>query len=92
MPKMKLIEKQFIHFKDNVDEWMKDISPKVQELLLAKKEEDKERQEFIETTQHNFELIYEMKGMIEELKQEVNALKLIQIVNLKKKNEKRNKR
>lgn len=89
---MKLIEKQFIHFKDNVDEWMKDISPKVQELLLAKKEEDKERQEFIETTQHNFELIYEMKGMIEELKQEVNALKLIQIVNLKKKNEKRNKR
>ena len=33
--------------------------------------------------QHNYELIYELKDQIEELKQEINALKLIQIISLK---------
>ena len=36
--------------------------------------------------QHNYELIYELKDQIEELKQEINALKLIQIISLKQKN------
>jgi hypothetical protein len=31
-------------------------------------------------------LIYELKDQIEELKQEINALKLIQIISLKQKN------
>ena len=35
--------------------------------------------------QHNYELIYELKDEIEELKQEINALKLIQIISLKQK-------
>ena len=35
--------------------------------------------------QHNYELIYELKDQIEELKQEINALKLIQIISLKQK-------
>ena len=37
--------------------------------------------------QHNYELIYELKDEVEELKQEINALKLIQIVSLKKSRE-----
>lgn len=32
---------------------------------------------------HNYELIYEFKDQITELKQEVNALKLIQIISLR---------
>ena len=36
--------------------------------------------------QHNYELIYELKDQIEELKQEINALKLIQVISLKQKN------
>lgn len=40
--------------------------------------------ENIDNTQHNYELIYELKDQLEELKQEINALKLIQIVSLKK--------
>ena len=35
--------------------------------------------------QHNYELIYELKDEIDELKQEINALKLIQIISLKQK-------
>ena len=34
--------------------------------------------------QHNYELIYELKDQIGELKQEINALKLIQIISLKR--------
>lgn len=37
--------------------------------------------------QHNYELIYDLKNEIENLKQEVNALRLIQIISLKKKEE-----
>ena len=34
-----------------------------------------------------YELIYELKDQIEELKQEINAIKLIQILTLKKNKE-----
>ena len=40
--------------------------------------------ENVDNIQHNYELIYELKDKIEELKQEINALKLIQIISLKK--------
>ena len=41
-----------------------------------------------ENIQHNYELIYELKDQIEELKQEISALKLIQIISLKQKTNK----
>ena len=40
--------------------------------------------ENVDNIQHNYELIYELKDQVEELKQEINALKLIQIISLKK--------
>ena len=39
--------------------------------------------ENIDDTQHNYELIMELKNQIEELKQEITALKLIQIISIK---------
>ena len=41
--------------------------------------------------QHNYELIYELKDQVEELKQEITALKLIQIISLKKEKQEANK-
>lgn len=68
-------------FKDNIDAWVKQIRREVGELaelpILVKDNED--------NIQHNYELIYELKDQIEELKQEINALKLIQIISLKQK-------
>ena len=68
-------------FRDNVDSWIKQIRREFSEFsdLPAVVSEASEN------IQHNYELIYELKDQIEELKQEINALKLIQIISLKQK-------
>ena len=68
-------------FKTNVDLWIKQIRREFSEFsdLPAIINEN------TDNIQHNYELIYELKDEIEELKQEINALKLIQIISLKQK-------
>ncbi len=68
-------------FKANVDLWIKQIRREFSEFsdlpgVIS---------ENTDNIQHNYELIYELKDEIEELKQEINALKLIQIISLKQK-------
>ena len=68
-------------FRDNVDSWIKQIRREFSQFtdlpgILN---------ENTDNIQHNYELIYELKDEIEELKQEINALKLIQIISLKQK-------
>ena len=67
-------------FKVEVDEWIKKLNKDVTDIPDMKKC----LLETIDNTQHNYELIYELKDEIEDLKQELNALKLIQILSLKK--------
>ena len=74
------MEPELKNFTDNVDAWIKQIRKeftKISDLPSVVTEN-------IDNTQHNYELIYELKDEIEELKQEINALKLIQIISLKK--------
>jgi len=81
------MEPELKNFTDNVDAWIKqirrefanfsDIPPIVNENT--------------DNIQHNYELIYELKDEIEELKQEISALKLIQIISLKKTKEEHKK-
>ena len=64
---------------DNVDAWIKQIRHEFGEMsdlpaIVT---------EHAENIQHNYELIYELKHEVENLKQEINALKLIQIIHLK---------
>ena len=75
------MEQEIEIFRDNVDSWIKQIRREFSDFsdlpsLVS---------ENIDNTQHNYELIYELKDQIEELKQEINALKLIQIISLKQK-------
>ena len=68
-------------FKENVDSWIKQIRrefSQFSDLPIVLNES-------VDNIQHNYELIYELKDEIEELKQEINALKLIQIITLKNK-------
>lgn len=67
-------------FIDNVDIWIKQIRKEFSEF----KDIPGIVSENTDNIQHNYELIYELKDQIEELSQEVNALKLIQIISLKK--------
>jgi len=66
-------------FRDNVDCWIKQIRREFAEFS----ELPGIMNENADNIQHNYELIYELKDQIEELKQEINALKLIQIISLK---------
>ena len=68
-------------FRDNVDSWIKQIRREFTNFS----ELPSVVNENTDNIQHNYELIYELKDEIEELKQEINALKLIQIISLKQK-------
>ena len=67
-------------FTDNVDAWIKQIRREFTDFSDIPSVVS----ENTDNIQHNYELIYELKDQIEELKQEINALKLIQIISLKK--------
>ena len=73
------MESEFETFRENVDSWIKQIRREMNDFsdlpsIIS---------EGSENIQHNYELIFELKDQIEELKQEINALKLIQIISLK---------
>lgn len=76
------MEKEIEIFRDNVDSWIKQIRREFSDFS----ELPGIVNENADNIQHNYELIYELKDQIEELKQEINALKLIQIISLKQKN------
>ena len=67
-------------FIDNVDSWIKQIRRE----FTGFSDLPNVVSESTDNIQHNYELIYELKDEIDELKQEINALKLIQIISLKK--------
>ncbi len=74
------METEVKNFIDNVDSWIKQIRREFAEFQDVPHVVN----ESVDNIQHNYELIYELKDQIEELKQEINALKLIQIISLKK--------
>lgn len=67
--------------KDNVDSHIKELKRRTSDL------EDLPQSvyENVDNIQHCYELIYELRDIIEKLKQEINDLKLIQIINFSKK-------
>ena len=76
----KKMDSELKSFTDNVDAWIKQIRREFTNFSDIPSVVS----ENTDNIQHNYELIYELKDQIEELKQEINALKLIQIISLKK--------
>lgn len=73
------MDKETQKFKDNVDEWIKQMRAdinKTKDLPLTVDEN-------INNIQHNYELVQEMKDEIEDLKQEIKLLKIMHIMVLK---------
>ena len=73
-------QKQFVEFRTNVDEWIKQIRAEFNDI----QDVSDVVEENTGNIQHNYELVYELKDEIEKLRQELKALKLIQLVTLKK--------
>jgi len=74
------MEPEVKNFVNNVDAWIKQIRrefSKFSDIPAVVSENS-------ENISHNYELIYELKGQVEELKLEINTLKIIQMMNLKK--------
>jgi len=67
--------------KENVDSHIKELKRRISELedlpAIANENTD--------NIQHNYELIYELKDKNEELTQEINNIKIIQVITLKQK-------
>ena len=74
------MEPEVKNFIDNVDSWIKQIRRE----FSGFSDIPSLTNENTDNIQHNYELIYELKDQVDELKQEINALKLIQIISLKK--------
>jgi len=73
------MDAETIEFKENVDAWIKQIRNEVGGLS----EISSITEESIGDIQHNYELIHELRDEVEKLKQEINALKIMQIINLR---------
>lgn len=67
-------------FTENIDAWIKQIRKEFNDFSDVPNVVS----ENANNISHNYELIYSLKDQIEELKQEINALKLIQIITLRK--------
>ena len=74
------MEQEVQTFVENIDSWIKQIRREFSDFHDIPNIVN----ENVDNIQHNYELIYELKDQVEELKQEINALKLIQIISLKK--------
>ena len=72
---------EMLDFRDNVDSWIKQIREEFSQLTdLSQVVEENAG-----NTQHNYELIYELKEQVEQLRAELNTLKIVQLVSLKTK-------
>ena len=70
------------HFKKEMNEWITQIRKEMSSLTDLPELVN----ENIDNIQHNYELIYELKDEIEDLKQEIKALKMLNLLSLKKTN------
>jgi len=70
-----------LKFEDNVDSWIKILKARITDLEYLKNITN----ENTDNIQHNYELIYELKDEIKYIKNDLNALKLIQIIRRNKK-------
>jgi archaellum component FlaC len=73
------MDKETQQFKENIDAWVKQIRSEVSEY----EELSQIVYDDVDNIQHNYELIYDLKDEIENLKAELAAIKLVQIISLK---------
>ena len=76
------------NFKSNVDSWIKRFNKDIENIKQTILELSSLVSEQTENIQHNYQLIYEIKDELRDLKLEIQALKLIQIITIKQQQKK----
>jgi len=66
-------------FVENVDSWIKQIRGEFSQITDVSSIVE----ENVNNVQHNYELIYELKAEIDNLRDEIKALKLMQLLQIK---------
>jgi len=74
------------NFIENVDSWIKQIRCEFGQITDVSEVVE----ENANNIQHNYELVYELKEQIDSLKQEIKALKLMQLLQIKEQVVKKN--
>lgn len=70
----------FYAFRENVDSWIKEFNGQMREFSSVADTVS----ETIDNTNHNYELIRQMQQQMEHLQQELKAIKLMQLLAIKK--------
>ena len=73
-------KQELVAFKENVDGWIKDINAKFQEI----KDIPDAFGESLDNINHNYELIHEVRQSVEQLQNQIQTLKLTQLIMIKK--------
>lgn len=75
------MDKETREWISNVDAWLKDVIQMIKEIKLS----EAVIKETVDNTQHNYELIYELKEQIDSLREDIRAVKIIQLTMMKEK-------
>ncbi|RMF55401.1 hypothetical protein D6745_02335 [Candidatus Woesearchaeota archaeon] len=78
---MALVEKEVKELKSNIDGWVKDIDARMSSIENI----EKIINENVNNTNHNYELILTLKNELNELKEEIKLMKVMQLVLLERK-------
>lgn len=73
------METETKNFIENVDSWIKQIRSEFGQITDVSNVVE----ENVDNIQHNYELIYELKEQTDNLKEEIKALKLMQLLQIK---------
>ena len=73
------MDKEMEIFKTNIDSWIKQIRSEYTDIL----DMDLVVSEHTDNIQHNYELIHELREEVEELKRELNMMKVLHMMAIK---------
>ncbi|MDO8480767.1 MAG: hypothetical protein Q7S65_03015 [Nanoarchaeota archaeon] len=72
-------QQSFVSFKNDIDFWVKDLNSKVVQVQNLPRIVE----EHADNINHNYELIQDLKDEMKALREEISALRMIQVLHLR---------
>src|SRR3989344_44777 len=71
---------EFFNFKNSIDSWIKDFNSRVNDVEASAEA----MEEFTVNVNHNYELILDLKEKMDDMKEQIQTIKLTQLIIIKK--------